>query len=127
MVTRLSPGTIVTRAVRLALVALLTYACMDDVPAVRSDLRCASGGSTMKKMLAKRKIMAGLGLVLGAFTLGVVDLASAQINDPSVSNENIELLKGSQPVLEYALAGAFLLAALAIGFKPSKRNVEKGR
>lgn len=50
-----------------------------------------------------------------------------QINDPSVKPDNIELLKGGAPVLEYALAGGFLLAAMAIAFKPSKRGMEKSK
>jgi hypothetical protein len=49
----------------------------------------------------------------------------AQINEDSVSAVNIEPLAGSQPVLEYVLTGVFLLAALAIGFMPSKRTTEE--
>jgi hypothetical protein len=49
----------------------------------------------------------------------------AQVNDDSVSSTNIEPLPGSQPVLEYVLTGFFLLAALAIGFLPSKRSTEE--
>lgn len=64
-----------------------------------------------------------------AAVLTIVSVAPAicfaQINDPSVKPDNIEMLKGGQPVLEYALAGGFLLAALAIAFKPSKRGMEK--
>jgi len=66
---------------------------------------------------------------VAAFVLAVIaaipTIAIAQINDPSVKPENIELLKTGQPVLEYALAGGFLLAALAVAFKPSKRGMEK--
>jgi hypothetical protein len=47
--------------------------------------------------------------------------AIGQINDPSVKPENIDLLPAKRPIVEYALAGGFLLAALAIGFKPAKR------
>ena len=47
--------------------------------------------------------------------------ALGQINDPSVKPENIDLLPAKRPIVEYALAGGFLLAALAIGFKPAKR------
>lgn len=47
--------------------------------------------------------------------------AAAQINDPSVKDGNIDLLPAKKPIVEYALAGGFLLAALAIGFKPTKR------
>lgn len=48
----------------------------------------------------------------------------AQINDPSIKPENIEMLPAKTPVLEYVLAGGFLLAALAIGFMPSKRAMD---
>ncbi len=48
--------------------------------------------------------------------------AFGQINDSSVKPDNIELLPVKRPILEYALAGGFLLAALAIGFKPTKRT-----
>lgn len=51
--------------------------------------------------------------------------ATAQINDPSVLPENIELPRAEAPILHYALAGGFLLASLAIGFKPSKRAAEQ--
>ncbi|MBE7507349.1 MAG: hypothetical protein HS101_13850 [Planctomycetia bacterium] len=68
---------------------------------------------------------------LAAFVLAVIaaipTVVIAQINDPSVKPENIELLKTGQPVLEYALAGGFLLAALAVAFKPSKRGMEKNK
>ena len=49
-------------------------------------------------------------------------LVSAQINDPSVKDGNIDMLPTKRPILEYTLAGGFLLAALAIGFKPTKRT-----
>ncbi len=58
------------------------------------------------------------GVLLAAATV----TASAQINDPSVKDENIDMLPAKRPILEYALAGGFLLAALAIGFKPTKRT-----
>lgn len=48
--------------------------------------------------------------------------AMGQINDPSVSTENIELLPPAKPVVEYALAGAFLLGAMAVGFRPGKSD-----
>lgn len=45
----------------------------------------------------------------------------AQVNDDTVTEGNVERLPESTPVLEYILTGVFLLAALAIGFMPSKR------
>lgn len=45
----------------------------------------------------------------------------AQVNDESVQEGNIEKLPTDRPVIEYALAGCFLLAAMAVGFKTSKR------
>lgn len=38
-----------------------------------------------------------------------------------VNPDNVDLLPLARPIVEYTLAGAFLLAALAIGFMPSKR------
>lgn len=71
-----------------------------------------------------RRVCAGV-VALGAVLFGVILPVAAQINDSSVQPENIELLKSEAPVLHYALAGGFLLAALAVGFKPSKRAVEQ--
>ena len=48
----------------------------------------------------------------------------AQENDPAVTPDNVEKLEASRPIMEYALAGGFLLGALAIGFMPSKRTKE---
>lgn len=62
--------------------------------------------------------------MVGSLLLCFVVPAPGQINDPGVQLENIDKLPSKQPVLEYALGGAFLLAALAIGFKPSTRNVK---
>lgn len=36
--------------------------------------------------------------------------------------ENIEKLPFQRPIWEYVTAGAFLAAAMALGFKPSKRT-----
>jgi hypothetical protein len=49
----------------------------------------------------------------------------AQINDSSVTPGNIDTIQPSQrPIFEYILAGGSLVAALAIGFKPSKRVLD---
>jgi hypothetical protein len=48
-------------------------------------------------------------------------VALGQENDPAINPENVDKLPLSRPIVEYALAGGFLLAALAIGFMPSKR------
>ena len=83
----------------------------------------------MRKLKNTRGGIVKLIARVAAFVLAVIaaipTIAIAQINDPSVKPENIELLKTGQPVLEYALAGGFLLAALAVAFKPSKRGMEK--
>lgn len=83
----------------------------------------------MRKLQITRRGLTGRFAGVAAFVLAVIaaipTVAIAQINDPSVKPENIELLKAGQPVLEYALAGGFLLAALAVAFKPSKRGMEK--
>lgn len=85
----------------------------------------------MRKLQNTRRGLSGRIGGLLAFALVVIaalpGVAIAQINDPSVKPENIELLKTGQPVLEYALAGGFLLAALAVAFKPSKRGMEKNK
>jgi len=65
-----------------------------------------------------------------SFLLAIVytaALALGQLNDPSVQGENIPLLPAKEPVLEYVLAGVFLLAALAIGFMPSKRSADESK
>lgn len=67
------------------------------------------------RLLARRLILSVA--LLAAATTG----AAAQINDPTVKDGNIDLLPTKKPIVEYALAGGFLLAALAIGFKPTKR------
>lgn len=52
-------------------------------------------------------------------------VAFGQIDDDGVSPDNVEKLPTSTPVLEYVLTGFFLLAALGIGFLPSKRSHEE--
>ncbi|MCG8404612.1 MAG: hypothetical protein MI923_05380 [Phycisphaerales bacterium] len=49
--------------------------------------------------------------------------AGAQINlDENIRMDNVEALPFERPILEYVCAVGFLLAALAIGFKPSRRT-----
>jgi hypothetical protein len=64
-------------------------------------------------------------IIVGSWVAAIATPVGAQQNDPSVSEDNIHLMEGGQPVLEYAIAGAFLLAAMAIGFRPCKRSQEK--
>lgn len=59
------------------------------------------------------------GLLLGATT------AFAQSDDPAIKPINVDKLPASRPLLEYAMAGAFLIGALAIAFKPSKRTPQE--
>ena len=47
--------------------------------------------------------------------------ALAQINDENVRPDNIDKIESDRPITEFALAGGFLVAVLAIGFMPSKR------
>lgn len=54
----------------------------------------------------------------------VAPMASGQVNDDGIPPNNVERLPESSPVLEYVLTGLFLLAALGIGFMPSKRSQE---
>lgn len=58
-------------------------------------------------------------LLLGAST------AFAQTDDPAIKPINVDKLPASRPLVEYALAGAFLIGALAIAFKPSKRTPQE--
>lgn len=67
-----------------------------------------------------------LALAVGLLAAAPTPVA-AQTNDPSVQEGNIELADQSQPILEYALGAGFLLAAMAIGFKPSKRSETEGK
>jgi len=60
--------------------------------------------------------------IAGLASLVFVSATFGQDNDPSINPENIDKLPLSRPIVEYALAGGFLLAALAIGFMPSKRT-----
>jgi hypothetical protein len=66
-----------------------------------------------------------LAIISAAMILLVMAPLQAQVNDDSVSDTNVEPLPSSQPVLEYVLTAVFLLAALAIGFLPSKRSTEE--
>lgn len=48
--------------------------------------------------------------------------AVAQVNADVLDPENIQPLDPAQPTLAYVCGGLFLLAAMAVGFKPSKRT-----
>jgi hypothetical protein len=72
---------------------------------------------SVKGVTVMRRILPLISLAI----LGVAAIAVAQENDPSISAENVDKLPLSRPIIEYALAGGGLLAALAIGFMPSKR------
>lgn len=54
-----------------------------------------------------------------------VTTAFAQSDDPAIKPINVDKLPASRPLVEYALAGAFLIGALAIAFKPSKRTPQE--
>ncbi len=54
--------------------------------------------------------------------LGVAVPLIAQVNEASVKDGNIDALPTKRAFVEYALAGFFLLAALALGFYTSKRG-----
>jgi hypothetical protein len=68
-----------------------------------------------------KKLMA----IMTAVVLAAASCARGQENDPSVPPDNVDKPPAKQPVLEYALAGGFLLAALAIGFMPSRRSKDE--
>ncbi len=65
-----------------------------------------------------RKIMV---CVVVVFLLFAAPLG-AQINDISVTGDNIERLPDKNPVLEWVLSGVFLVAALGVGFNANKRS-----
>ncbi len=65
-----------------------------------------------------RRILAVVLLILLCGTASV----SGQVNEGGLAADNIEELPMKRPVLEYALAGCSLLAAMAIGFLTSKRT-----
>lgn len=58
------------------------------------------------------------------FLIGV-STAFAQTDDPAIKPINVDKLPASRPLVEYAMAGAFLIGALAIAFKPSKRTPQE--
>lgn len=62
---------------------------------------------------------------LAASALAVLLLTSisaGQITSEGVRPDNIDPLESSRPIVEFALAGGFLLGVLAIAFKNSKRT-----
>jgi hypothetical protein len=63
-------------------------------------------------------------LIIAVIAFAGPGVASAQINDPSVKPVNVSRLEAKRPLVEYGMAGAFIVAALAIGFMPSKRTPE---
>lgn len=64
-------------------------------------------------------------IILAAAAMAPVSGAAGQQTDPSVTSPNLGNLSAKQPILEYVLAGGFLLGAMAIGFKPTNRVKEK--
>lgn len=65
-----------------------------------------------------RRILAVVLIILLCGTASVF----GQVNEGGLAADNIEELPMKRPVLEYALAGCSLLAAMAIGFLTSKRT-----
>ncbi|MFQ5429651.1 MAG: hypothetical protein ACE5E1_05000 [Phycisphaerae bacterium] len=53
----------------------------------------------------------------------LISPVGAQINETEdIKPDNVKRLKSERPILEYVCAGAFILGAMAVGFKPSKRS-----
>ena len=67
-------------------------------------------------MLLRRLFVSAFAVLLTALP------AAAQVNTDVLDSENIQLLDAAQPTLAYVCGGMFLLAAMAVGFKPSKRT-----
>lgn len=78
----------------------------------RRGIEC--GDAELARMLLRR-----ITLVLSLLLL-VPAMVLAQDADV-VSTDNVELLPLARPIVEYTLAGAILVAALAIGLMPSRR------
>ncbi len=62
------------------------------------------------------------GVVLAAILVAGATSALAQVIEEGVKAQNIDELPMKRPVIEYVLAGVFLLAALGLGFMTSKRS-----
>jgi len=60
-------------------------------------------------------------MMLCVLVVATTTTVLAQDNADGIQAGNIELLEFERPLVEYICAGVFLLTALAIGFKPSKR------
>ena len=64
-------------------------------------------------------LIAGLVLSLAS---GAVAQIVVQSGDEGLRMDNINTLETSRPILEYVLAGGFLIGSLALGFMSSKRT-----
>lgn len=63
--------------------------------------------------------------VLIAITVAFLLVTSpvwAQVNIDDIRPDNVQPLEFERPIVEYICAVVFLLAALGIGFKPSRRT-----
>lgn len=61
-------------------------------------------------------------MIAGLVCLVAAPQALAQIVEGEIRPDNIKRLDFQRPILEYVCAILFLLAAMAIGFMPSKRS-----
>lgn len=86
----------------------------------RACLRGRGAWSTANEECKRmaRRILAVVLIILLCGTASV----SGQLNEGGLAPDNIQELPMKRPFLEYALAGCSLLAAMAIGFKTSKRT-----
>ncbi len=62
-----------------------------------------------------------VGLVLCLASAAVAQIV-VQSGDDGLRMDNINALETSRPILEYVLAGGFLIGSLALGFMSSKRT-----
>ena len=75
------------------------------------------------KLLERGPVLIRFVIVLMVAVLLSPLVASAQaIPNEDVKPENIKRLDFERPIVEYICAGGFIVAAMAIGFKPSKRT-----
>ncbi len=77
----------------------------------------------VEDLIVIKKLSCAVMLILPLMMAGPL---SAQINDGIVPSGNIELLPTERPIVAYAMAGGFIIAALGIGFMASKRTNSGG-
>ncbi len=63
-----------------------------------------------------------IAVVVLCLSSGAVAQIVVESGDEGVRMDNINTLETNRPILEYVLAGGFLIGSLALGFMSSKRT-----